>query len=490
MDRREFLGRCAIVSGGAVLFGGGESVVYGDESQRPNILWIIAEDICPDIGCYGNGIVKTPNIDRLASEGARYTNAFVTCPVCSPSRSAFMTGMYQTTIGAHQHRTNDKKELPGDVKLLPEYFRKAGYYTSSCGYTEKWDRRGKTDLNFKIDKPFDGIDWRGRRGGQPFFSLVQFSETHRDFKRDPSRPIDPKDVNLPPYYPDHPVTRRDWADYLECVQVLDKKVGKVLERLEEDGLAGNTVVFFFGDNGRPHVRGKQFLYEGGIHVPLIVRRPGKIKAGSVIDDLISLIDLGPTSLKLAGVDCPAHMQGRAFLGDDVVKRDYIFAARDRCDETYERIRCVRNKRFKYIRNYFPNLAYTQCNLYKERQYAVWTLMKILYAEGKLNKEQAQFMASRKPVEELYDLVSDPHEINNLAEKEEYATVLQELRDVLDEWIKETKDKGEVPEDPNIAAKCYREIHKPWHERVMKKRGLPNDIGLVEYMEYWKKQLGI
>ncbi|NQT83325.1 sulfatase-like hydrolase/transferase, partial [bacterium] len=249
-----------------------------------------------------------------------------------------------------------------------------------------------------------------------------------------------------------------------------------------------TIVFFFGDNGRPHVRGKQFLYEGGIHVPLIVRWPGHIKPGAIVDDLVSAIDFGPTCMRVVGIEPPSSMQGQVFLGANAKKREYIVAARDRCDETYDRIRCVRTKRFKYIRNFFPNFPYTQPNLYKKRQYPVLTLMEVLYAQGKLTPEQARFMASSRPAEELYDIPNDPHELHNLAGDPDCQEILNKLRATLNAWIKETGDLGEIPEDPRIAAEQFLTRHAPGHNRVMRRRGLSPDVAPVEYLEYWKKEL--
>jgi uncharacterized sulfatase len=488
MNRREFVKKCVAGAGGAALVARRSPLGFSAvEERRPNVLWLIAEDFCPDLGCYGHPLVKTPNIDRLASEGARYTSAFTAAPVCSPSRSAFMTGMYQTTIGAHQHRTPDRKPLPPDVKVITDYFRDAGYFTSNCA-GGSYERPGKTDFNFEAKRPFDGTDWRERKPGQPFFAHVNFGETHRNFRRDPENPIDPEKVEIPPYYPDHPVSRRDWADYLECAQVLDKKVGQVLRRLEEDGLADNTLVFFFGDNGRPHIRGKQFLYEEGIHVPLIIRWPGHIKPATVVDDLVSAIDFGPTCMSLVGIEVPTEMQGQPFLGPNAKKRDCIFAARDRCDETYDRIRCVRTKRFKYIRNFYPNFPYTLTNLYKMRQYPVLTLMQVLYAQGKLTPDQARFMAPYRPGEELYNLQSDPHELHNLASDPDSRPVLNALRNTLNRWIEETRDQGEIPEDPRIAARQFLTQHFPATINAMKSRGLSPDVSPAEYLKYWEKQL--
>jgi len=483
--RRDFLKQCTAGAAGVML---SPLLAGAGREKRPNILWIIAEDLCPDLGCYGEPLVKTPNIDKLAAEGARYTNTFTTAPVCSASRSAFMTGMYQTSIGVHHHRSHryDNYRLPGPVKVITDYFRQGGYFTSNCAGLN-WGKPGKTDFNFKVEKAFDGTDWRQRKEGQPFYAQINFSETHRVFKRDAENPIDENKVKLPPYYPDHAIARRDWANYLEHVQILDKKVGKVLKRLEDDGLADDTIVFFFGDHGRPHIRGKQFLYEGGIWVPLIIRWPGHIKAGTVVDDLVSAIDFGPTSLKLAGIEPPKHMEGQIFMGAGAKKREYIIGARDRCDGTVDHIRCVRTKRFKYIRNYYPNRPYMQFNLYRKHRYPVWTLMQILYAEGKLTPQQELFMASTRPEEELYDLPNDRYELNNLAGDLEHQATLEKLRGILDKWTEETGDQGEIPEDPKIGVIAYQDVQK-YYEPEQKKRRLPANAPPAEYLKYWQKTL--
>jgi len=467
------------------------AVAYAAETtERPNILWIIAEDCCPDMGCYGNPIVKTPNIDKLASEGARFNNAFMSAPVCSPARSALMTGMYQTSIGAHHHRSHrdDGYTLPEPVKVITEYFRAAGYYTSNCAGLN-WTRPGKTDFNFTMRrKPFDGTDWKDRKPGQPFFAQVNIEESHRPFTKDHENPIAPDTVKVPPYYPDHPVSRQDWANYLEAIQVLDRKVGVVLQRLKDEGLYDNTIVFFFCDNGRPFPRGKGFLYDGGIRVPLIIRWPGHIKPGIVVDDLVSAIDFAPTCLSLAGIEPPSHMQGQIFLGDKAKKREYIVAARDRIDETWERIRCIRTKDFKYIRNFMPNLPYNQSNIYRIAMHPILTLMQVLYVEGKLTPEQERLMAPNKPAEELYDLSNDPDELHNMAEDPKYRTVLEEMRNKLDTWMKETKDQGDIPEDPQIAVKWYLANVPHLKVKVMKDRGLDPNPNPKEYLEYWERTL--
>ena len=471
MKRRDFLKIAGCGTAAALLSGCGRSAVrLAGGKGRPNVLWLISEDTSPDLACYGHPLVKTPNFDQLASEGARFTNAYVTAPVCSASRSGFMTGMYQTSIGAHNHRSHrgDGYTLPEPVSVITEYFRQAGYFTSNCaglGYKQP----GKTDWNFSPGtKPFDGTDWSKRQPDQPFFAQMNFSLTHRAFRKDKRNPIDPDKVELPPYYPDHPIARRDWADYLESIQVLDNQIGVAMQWLVKEGLADNTIVMYFGDHGRPHVRGKQWLYEGGIHIPMIIRAPGLIEPGTVVDDLVSSVDFAPTFLSLVGIRPPKHLQGHPFLGPRTKQRKYVFAARDRCDETVDRIRCVRSQRYKYIRNFMPERPYTQLNRYREDGYPVMRLMRRLHAAGQLTPEQARFMASTRPPEELYDLQEDPHELNNLAGDPDYKKILKEHRSKLEEWIEATGDQGRIAEDPAIPRSYEEKMKGIYDERIRKK----------------------
>jgi N-sulfoglucosamine sulfohydrolase len=446
---------------------------------RPNILWLIAEDLGPHLGCCGAKEVRTPNLDRLAGEGVRYAR-FYTGNVCSPSRSSFMTGMYATTIGAHHHRSHrsDGYTLPQGVRVLTDWMRDAGYFTAnvrdlppSCGFKGT----AKTDWNFTYDgKPFDSASWDDLKAHQPFYAQVNFNETHRAYHAPPQ--ADLVKVEIPPYYPDHPVTRADWAKYLDSVSELDRKVGLVLSALEHDGLAGNTVVVFFGDNGQSHVRGKQFCYEEGLLVPLIIRWPGKfpappqIKPGTVDTRLLHAIDLAPTMLALAGAPKPAKMQGQVFLGDRCEPaRQYVFGARDRCDETAMRIRTVRDQRYRYLRNFTPETPLLAPNAYKERQYPVWNLLKELHAQGKLTPAQEFLCRPRMPDEELYDLQADPHEIRNLANSRDpqHQAELQKLRAVLEQWIVESDDQGRLAEP--AASKIEKPAAKPASEPKAKNR---------------------
>ncbi|HJS08360.1 MAG TPA: sulfatase [Pirellulales bacterium] len=455
------MGSMALVCGALVT--GAVVAQAGQTSARPNILWLIAEDFGPHLGCYGTKEVTTPNLDRMAADGVRYTRFFVTCPVCSPSRSAFMTGMYQTTIGAHNHRSHrdDGFKLPDGVRLLTHWMRDAGYFTANVRqFPEpiKFKGAGKTDWNFNFEgKPFDSDQWTDLKTHQPFFAQVNFQETHRAF-RAPAK-ADPSKVEIPPYYPDHPVTRDDWAKYLDAATELDRKVGVVLKQLAADGLADNTIVVFFGDNGQAHVRGKQFCYDSGLHVPLIIHWPKALaeqrqfKRGAVDERLLSSIDLAPTMLAIAGAKKPEKMQGSVFLGDQAGEpRQYVFGARDRCDETVFRFRTVRDERYRYIRNFTPERPFLLPNQYKERQYPVWNLIKELAKENKLTPTQAVLAAPTMPAEELYDTKNDPHEINNLAGSPEHKEVIARMRAALTKWIEESNDQGRELEPPDLAAR--------------------------------------
>jgi arylsulfatase A-like enzyme len=351
--------------------------------------------------------------------------------------------------------------LPAGVRVLTEWFRDAGYSTTNLRELPRsfgFRGTGKTDWNFAPpDKAFDTDRWADLKTHQPFFAQINFQETHRAYHA-PKR-ADPAKVAFPPYYPDHPVTRADWAAYLDAATELDRKVGLILKQLEADGLADSTVIFFFGDHGQSHVRGKQFCYEEGLHIPLLVRWPKQFPApkhytpGAVDDRLIEAIDFGPTCLALAGAAKPPAMQGRVFLGDAAEPpRQYAFGARDRCDETVFRFRTVRDDRYRFIRNFTPDRPFLQRNDYKERSYPVWNLLKQLHAEGKLTPVQDRLCAPTMPPEELYDLERDPSEIDNLAGRPEYRATRERLRSVLERWIEESNDQGKALEPPEVAAR--------------------------------------
>jgi arylsulfatase A-like enzyme/glycerophosphoryl diester phosphodiesterase len=442
--------------------------VRGDPSAtpppRPNILWFIAEDMSPDLGCYGAKLVSTPNLDRLAASGVRYTRAFTTAPVCSPSRSAFCTGMYQTTIGAHNHRAHrdDGYRLPPGVKVVTDWMRESGYFTANLITLPKelgFKGVGKTDWNFQYEgQPFDSTRWEDLKSHQPFYAQINFHETHRPYRSPKS--IDPARVDLPPIYPDHPIAHDDWARYLDSANELDRKIGLLLKQLEADGLADDTIVLFMADHGESHVRGKQFCYDDGLRIPLIIRwaknfpAPRQFKPGTVDSQLIAAIDLVPTFLDVVGHAKPAKMEGRIFLGEHAEPaREYVFAARDRCDETVFRFRTVRDTRYRYIRNFTPERPFLQSNRYKESAYPVWKLISQLGAEGKLTDWQKSFyLAERMPAEELYNMDADPWSMTNLAasEKAEHQTACKRLRHALDKWLTDTNDQGRALEPVELA----------------------------------------
>lgn len=438
-------------------------------AQRPNILWISTEDISPDLGCYGDEYAHSPNVDRLAAQGVRYTNAFSTAPVCAPSRSAIITGMYPTTIGSMHMRS--KAVPPAGVKAFTESLRAAGYYCTN---------NSKTDYNFEAppshrppdtvwDESSQTAHWRNRPDkNQPFFAVFNIMVTHESQVRVPDEAYkkntarvkpeqfhDPAKAKLPPYYPNTPLVRKDWARYYDNITAMDYLVADLLKQLEDDGLADNTIVFFWGDHGRGLPRGKRFVYDSGLRVPLIARWPGHITPGTVNDELVCLFDLGPTALSLAGVPIPWQMQAQAMLGAQKKEpRRYAFAHRDRMDEAYDTMRSVMDKRFHYIRNFFPGRPYAQHIEYLEEMPTMKEWRR-LYKDhmnaldpnyGKaLNPAQLLFMAPEKPPEELYDLAVDPYEINNLAKSPQHQEVLKQMRAALEQWQKETKDLGLVPE---------------------------------------------
>lgn len=450
------------------------SILNAAESsaKRPNVLWFVVDDMSANFSCYGERSIETPAVDRLAREGTRFANAFVTAPVCSACRSALITGMYQTSIGAHHHRSGrgvEKIHLPNGVVPLPRLFQQSGYFTCigsgllfDAKATKAARKRdvglGKTDYNFEYDKTmYDASDWSERKQGQPFFMQVQLAggklrggtdETAKSLletaRQQFGNSTDPDKVTLPPYYPRDPVLLRDWAAYLDSVRLTDFHVGKVIDRLEREGLLENTFIVFMTDHGISHARGKQFLYNEGTHVPLIVRGPAVEKA-KVRMDLVEHIDVAAISLAAAGIDIPKSMQARDVLASDYQPRSHVFAARDRCDETVERIRSVRTDRFLYIRNFYPQRPHLQPNAYKDGKSIVQTL-RHLHELGTLEPfvEKLLFSPTR-PSEELYEWVDDKWQIRNLAESPDFKTTLESLRSRLNRWIVDTKDQGPEPE---------------------------------------------
>lgn len=448
---------------------------------RPNVLLVILDDWGPNLSCYGDKEISTPNLDKLASEGSLYRNCFSMAPVCSVGRSTLTTGISQYAIHSEHHRVAeaDKQELPPGIKSLPEIFREAGYFTvlGACALPGA----DKLDLNFKFpkDEIYLGKDWNERKSGQPFFAQTTLMSMHRVWHHAPGHPIDPAKVSLPAWYPDTPLTRADWAMGLESAQIDDRDFGQMIARLKSEGLYDNTIIVVTSDNGIALPRAKQFLYDGGLHVPLLIRWPASIRPGTVESRLVSHIDIAPTILALAGLPVPSGMQGQDILNPATPPRRYIFAARDRLDQTHDAMRAVRSQDFKYILNLMPERAYAQYSRYKESEYPGIALMNVLHLEGKLPPAQEAFMRPTKPPEELYDLRSDPDEIRNLAADPAHAEVLEELRGALQQWRQAAGDPG-VAEDfrhsgwsskyPTRSLPEWKSILSEWEDYVL--RGAP------------------
>ncbi len=428
--------------------------------QKPwNILWISTEDLSPDLGCYGDTYARSPHIDRLAGEGARWTRAFSVAPVCAPSRSSIITGMYPTTIGSLHMR--NKCVPPAEVKCFTEYLRAAGYFCTN---------NSKTDYQF--EPPVTAWDinstkahWRNRPDkDQPFFAVFNLTTTHesqirlddeafakRTMSLDAGQRHDPSKAKLPSYYPESEVIRTDWARYHDLITAMDKQLADLLRELAEDGLADRTVVFFWGDHGRGLPRSKRWPYDSGTRVPLIVRWPGVIAPGSVVEDLVTLMDLGPSVLLIAGLDVPNHMQAKAFLDKSGIirpvasqSREYVFAHRDRMDETYDMIRSARDKQFRYVHNFQPRKPYAQYIDYME-QMPTMREWRRLNKEGKLSGPSALFFQPEKPKHELYDTLADPDEVHNLAGDPQYRDVLKRMKRAVDQWMDQAGDLGVLPE---------------------------------------------
>ena len=429
------------------------------DKERPNFLWISFEDTNPFYGCYGDTVARTPNVDQLAAGGCIWRNAFSTAGVCAPARSAVITGMYPTSIGTQHMRTAHTNPaapelptpysavIPHYVKCFTEYLRADGYY---CTNNVKTDYQFQPPLT-AWDELSKQAHWRNRPDpDQPFFAVFNPTGTHESGMWPEGRPdpaFDPDDVKLPPYFPDTPKVRDAVARMYTNIEKSDQIMGKLLAQLEEDGLADNTIIFHWSDHG-PLPRGKRWPYDAGIHIPMIVRWPGHLEPGSVSEELVSTVDLGPTLLSLAGVDIPWHIQGQAFLGEQAAApREYVYASRDRYDESYDMIRAVRDKRLKYIRNYCPEKPYLLWIPYRNRHPILQEMWR-LYMAGELEGPQL-LMFQDRPVEELYDTQTDPYEINNLAGDPGYEPELQRLRDALDDWIAEVGDMSEIPESEMV-----------------------------------------
>jgi arylsulfatase A-like enzyme len=458
------------------------AVACNEEPQtpQPNILWIFSEDLSPFFGCYGDSINKgfTPAIDGLAEQGVMFSRAYATAPVCSPSRSALITGIMQTTTGTHQHRSSRWTDgevvpeelriyLPDYVQTIPELMKSAGYFTFNSGkddYNFHYDRTQLYDVGNAHNYLLGMNGWQGNRAEhslsitedtwnarkdktQPWFGQIElaggkaFARHVREGEQLENLALTP-----PPYFPDIPSQRRAWTIHYNACRGADARVEAILEQLEADGELENTIVFFFSDHGsNTSLRHKQFCYEGGLHVPLIIAgNHPSIKKGKIVSDLVTLLDISATTLALGGVKLPDYLDGQDLLGNNYSPHEYVIGARDRCDYTIDRIRTVRTDQFRYIRNFYPERPLMQAG-YRDNHPMVQDMWR-LYNENKLNEYQAKHWFGVRPEEELYDIANDPHQINNLAERSDYNDILAEHRELLINWMQETDDQGQYPED--------------------------------------------
>lgn len=416
--------------------------------QRPNIIWLSSEDTSPTLGCYGDPHAVTPALDKLASQGTRYTHAYTNAGVCAPSRSGIITGMYPSSLGSQHMRCNAK--LPPNVRAFPAYLRDAGYYCTN---------NAKTDYNVTLDrKPWDEngarAHYRNRAAGQPFFAVFNHTSSHESQVAPPAGKntfrVAPERVTLPPYHPDTPEIRRDWANYHDQITVMDGEVGALLAELAREGLAEDTIVFYYSDHAGGLPRGKRNIHDSGTRVPLIVRFPAKWAhlapgaPGSWVEQPVSFVDLTATLLELCGVPVPANYEGRPFLGPRAVAREEVFLFRGRMDERHDVVRAVRDRDHRYVRNYSPHRPWGQPYSYPFQVLPSMRSWHAAFLAGKCDPVQAAYWRP-KPPEEFYAVAEDPHEVRNLAGRPEFAAQQGALAARLRAHLIATRDTGFIPE---------------------------------------------
>ena len=429
------------------------------EIEKPNILWITSEDNSPFLGCYGDEFATTPNLDKFAEQGVLFENAYATAPVCAPARNSIITGMYPPSLGTQHMRSNNP--IPKMIKFFPQYLREAGYY---CTNNRKKDYN-TIEPKDVWDESSRKATYSNRAEHQPFFAVFNITVSHESslHKTDSLLRHNSDSVKIPAYHPETKDIRKDWAQYYDKVEDMDTQVGKILEQLDNDGLSENTIVFYYSDHGGILCRSKRFCYDSGLRVPMIIRFPKKYKSleiskpGTKTDQIISFVDFAPTILSLAGISIPNYMQGKSFLGNQQAEpRNYAYSFRGRMDERYDFSRTVRDKRYRYIKNYMPHRIYGQHieYLWKSPATKSWEQA---YKEGKCNSVQSIFW-NTKPVEELYDLINDPSEVNNLAYHPDYRKKCKELRKACSNWQKDIHDSGFIPESQMIEIANNQKIY--------------------------------
>jgi arylsulfatase A-like enzyme len=418
-------------------------------AQHPNILWITSEDNSPYLGCYGDPLAQTPNLDRLAAQGVRYRYAFANAPVCSTARTTLITGMYATSLGVHNHRS--RVAIPEAFRFYPEHLRAGGYYCSNNSKTD-YNVSGRDDV---WDQSSPEAHYRNRAAGQPFFAVFNLTTSHEgqaapkpdktDFR------VAPDKIGLPPFHPDTPLIRRDWANYYDQMTTMDQQAGELLAELEREGLADDTIVFYYSDHGGALPRGKRNIHDSGTRVPLIIRFPRKwaqfapAEPGAWVDDLVSFVDLPATLLNVCGVPIPEHYEGRPFLGAErAAGRDHVFLYRGRMDERYDTVRAVRDHQFRYVRNYSPHRPWGQHYSYPFRVLPSMGSWREEFAAGRCNDEQSRYWKA-KPPDEFYSLADDPFELHNLSDDPQYRDDISRLQAALRTEILATRDTGFIPE---------------------------------------------
>jgi N-sulfoglucosamine sulfohydrolase len=462
----------------------GAAVPADGQPQRPNIIWITIDDVGPDFGCYGNGLVRTPHLDALAARGQRFDRSFVSTPVCSAVRSSLITGCYATTIGSHQHRSSNPlaegyapiTELLGAggyrcTQLPIERVKHRDFVGRVVGGGERPERAiltitGRLKLDFNFNRGADGgvfEAWDESKAGEPFFAMIDFNPQKgpakwaRESAAALGATVDPGEVVIHPYWPDTPEMRDRVALYNEAVSVLDAEIGEVLGWLVREGMTENTVVMVWGDHGQAAFRHKQWCYDSGLRVPLIVAGPGVDPA--VRSELVSSIDLAAATLRLAGIERPAWMEGRDFLEPDAEPRRHVFASRDRCDETEDRVRAVRTARYKLIRNFHPERGYIDRNDYTRAAFLEVRQLLAMRDAGELSEVQERWCGPSKPAWEFYDLEADPLELDNRYDDPTFTREIMELEALLNAWIAETDANNPYPErmETIVPAKAHRQV---------------------------------
>ena len=413
----------------------------------PNILWITCEDISPYLGCYGDPLATTPNLDRFATEGIRYTSAWANAPVCAPARFTILTGVLASSAGTQNMRSNYR--IPEEWKTYPEYLREAGYYCTN---------NGKQDYNFEGAKDFwdessAKAHYKNRKPGQPFFAIFNFTISHESkiHEYDPAGLIhDPAKINLPPYHPDRPEIRNDWAKLYDNITKMDEQAGEILDELERNGLKDSTIVFFYSDHGGVLPRSKRFLYRTGTQVPMIIRFPKMYhhlspgEPGTTTNRLVSFVDLAPTLLSMINVPAPDQMDGLPFLGSYTTPEpDAVYLFRNRMDERLDFSRSVVSSRYHYIINYMPHRPHGQYISYLWRA-ASTRIWEEAYLKGECNIDQSRFWET-KPAEELYDMDLDPWEVKNLASNPQFQRILEDMRGKFGQRVLYYRDAGFIPE---------------------------------------------